>query len=279
MTTLIVLMCMVPLLLVLIIVIYRKIQSKILETQSQEQEAHFAELRRERARIQQEQQREKEVEVEKYLDEEMEKIDSSNVKVQSIVMEKGKGEIIDVIVVNPGVHDDEGELTDDEFFELPLPPTPSRPSSYSPIVTSAKSEKSSIVNNDEISLASSPSSFNPISYDTPKIDNHQIMFKFPPSPRRPPPPPPTTVNLITNQFNDDNKKKNLKEAKEKRNLDLTLLPPVPPRRKFSESSSSTSSNPTSPTANFNSTSNTTNRKSHQPVIIETIPKTLLESDV
>lgn len=248
---------MIPLFLIIIIIAYRKIQSKIIETRTIEQEAFYDELQRERARIQREN-LEKKVEIEKYLDEAMKKIDFiPTVEIQSNVMEKGKGEKIEVIVVKKG--DAEGESTDDEFFEMPLPPTPAvSPCSISQ--NSLKSEKSSIVNNDDISVISPT---NPISYDTPKIDNHQIMFRYPDPPRRRPPPPPNNSKIIKD------------ETKIKKKFDLSNLPPVPPRK--SSSSLSSSSNPASPRVVISSAES--NRKSSQPVIIEAIPKTLLESDV
>lgn len=277
-STLIVLSSMIPLLLLIIIVAYRKINAKNLENDTEEKEIFFAELQRERERIRQNQNltyaegRMKECEdVEKYLDEAMEKINFAQVEIQTSFEMNKKGEIIgklerkniDVIVVSDG----DGESTDDELFEMPLPPVPPTPTT---------SDQYSLTNNEEFSPTIRPI---PSLYDTPKIVNlRENQFQFPPEPKSPPPPLPNNVMTNLEQPTRDVEMR-------KRNLDLTLLPPIPPRPGKSSSSnaspSSTSSSssfptyssPTSPVAISNE-----DRKSSQPVIIETIPKSLLESD-
>lgn len=268
---------MIPLLLLIIIIAYRKINVKNLDNEAVEQEIFAAELQRERKRLRQQSEsliydegRKKECEaVEKYLDEAMEKINFAKVEIQSASgAEKGvgigrgdlKAKEIDVIVVSDGG----GESTDDELFELPLPPLPATPLSQ--------------LDNDAISATSS-SPHSKFQYDTPKIVNQaENQFDFPPEPTSLPPPLPQNVTSDSEQ--------KTKDVKMRRNkFDLTSLPPLPPRTRKSSSSSSTS--PTSPTSStFPTYSSPTspmaptneNRKSSQPVIIETIPKSLLQSD-
>jgi hypothetical protein len=75
---------------------------------------------------------------------------------------------------------DDGDLTDDEFFEMPLPPIPQSP---------AASGQISIIDNEEIEAKT------PKVQETPKVENVEFPrdFQFPPKPMRAAPPPPLYI--------------------------------------------------------------------------------------
>lgn len=95
---------------------------------------------------------------------------------------------------------DDGDLTDDEFFEMPLPPLPAQSPPQSPLM----SGQTSIVDN-EIIETPSPTVF---IQETPKVENVEFpkYIKFPPKPKRLPPLPPLHIQPQS-----------------------SFLPPLPPR--------------------------------------------------
>lgn len=176
---------MIPLLLLIIVISYRYIKRKNLEIEQNEREIHFAAMEEQRQKIYQklyEEHHRKEIEIAESFDEKDAKLNDSQSqpnRIQSIVID------------GVAQFDQHGDSTDDEFFEMPLPPLPESP---------PKTGKTSIVDNE----SAVPSSA--MAHETPKIDNGTSRFKFPPSPTRKAPSPP-----------------------EKKKFDASTLPPVPPR--------------------------------------------------
>lgn len=232
----------IPLLLLIIVISYRHIQQKNLETEAKEKEMYFAELERERQEIVERMygdDRRKEIEIVKYL-EEREKLDASPNQIQSNVIDVDKK--LEQI-------DHHGDSTDDEFFEMPLPPVPS--------TSSPQSGKLSITDNEKISPSTARIQ------ETPKVDNTINVFNFPPQPTRPAPPPPGI-----------------------KGLNPLPLPPVPPRP---SSASPPISPPCSPKPENDPQNSmqpvdaipkpeSLQRESKQPIVVDVTPKALLQSD-
>lgn len=231
-SSIIVFTAMIPLLLLIIIISYRYIKQKNLEIEAAEKEIYFAELETQRQKIYSkmyDEHHQKEIEIEAYLEERAEKLDAVN-PLQSCVTDE-------VVQID---HRD-GDSTDDEFFEMPLPPVPLETSS-------PRSGQISITDNEE--LPSVTSSELPVVDETPKVDN--VGFRFPPQPTRPAPLPPlfmpqprpirTAPQIIKKPFDPS-----------------SPPPPIPPRP---------SSIP--PPAD--------ERDSMAPVIIDLTPKPPLQSD-
>jgi len=148
---------------------------------------------------------------------------------------------------------DSDEGTDDEFFEMPLPPVPSK----SP--RSAVSGQLSIIDNEAMNMDSP--SVKSARFTTPKLQNISSSFKFPSPPKRFAPPPP--LNLESNY----------------ESVQSTPSPPEP--ENFSPTSvnveavvHSSIPDETAPPIPDQSSP----RRSSAPVIIEMTPKSLLQSD-
>lgn len=165
-SSIIVFSTIIPLLLLIIVVSYRHIKQKNLEAEAKEQEIYFAELEQERQKIYSkmyDDQHQKEIEIVKYLAEQEEKQSNSPLQanlIQSMLID-GREKPVQIDHHN-------GDSTDDEFFEMPLPalPTPS-----------PKSSKLSIFDNEGVLPSAPPTSK---IQDTPKIDNITSTFTFPP---------------------------------------------------------------------------------------------------
>lgn len=217
---------MIPLLLLIIIISYRYIKRRNLEIEAAEEEIRFAELEAQRQKIYSkmyDEHHQKEIEIAAHL----EKLEAENPALTEVVQ-----------------IDHHGDSTDDEFFEMPLPPVPAVGTS------SPTSGQVSITDNEELpSITPSTSKVE----DTPKVDN--AGFRFPPQPTRPAPLPPLHIPKP--------QPTRAAPAPPKKYFDPTSLPPVPPRP-------SSASTQTTPPAD--------ERDSVPPVIIDLTPKSLLQSD-
>jgi hypothetical protein len=176
---------MIPLLLLIIVISYRYIKRKNLEIEQNEKEIHFAAMEEQRQKIYQklyEEHHRKEIEIAELFDEKDTKHNESQSQPNQI-----QSKVIDGVAEC----DQHGDSTDDEFFEMPLPPLPESP---------PKTGKLSIIDNAEaVPVTASVQ-------ETPKVDNVLSRFKFPPSPTGKAPSPPT-----------------------KKKYHASSLPPVPPR--------------------------------------------------
>ncbi|KAL7028071.1 hypothetical protein ACKWTF_005711 [Chironomus riparius] len=146
---------------------------------------------------------------------------------------------------------DSDEGTDDEFFEMPLPPIPFK----SP--RSAISGQLSIIDNEAMDIDTP--SVKSARFTTPKLQNISTSFKFPSPPTRFAPPPP--LNLETN------------------NESATSTPSPQEPRNFSPTSLNIESivhspNEVAPPIPEQSTF----RRSSAPIIVEMTEKSLLQSD-
>lgn len=170
---------MIPLLLLIIVISYRYIKRKNLEIDEKEKEIYFAEMEKQRQQIYQklyEEHHRREIEIAELFDEQDGKRNDSQSRPNQI-----QSKLIDGVA-----HiDHQGDSTDDEFFEMPLPPLPQ---------SSPKSGKLSIIDNEEISPSTS------IVQETPKVDNITNSFKFPPPPSRKPPTPPVAKTFVASSL-------------------------------------------------------------------------------
>lgn len=137
-----------------------------MDIDEKEKEIHFAELEKQRQQIYQQlydDHHRKEIEIDEMFNEKNDAKSQSN-QIQSNLID-GIAQI-----------DHQGDSTDDEFFEMPLPPLPP---------SSPKIGNLSIDDNESVlSLAIQ---------QTPKVINTTRSFKFPPSPtRKAPSPPPSS---------------------------------------------------------------------------------------
>lgn len=166
---------MIPLLLLIIIISYRYIKRKNVEAEAREKEIYFAELEKQRQQIVDKMyhdHQQKEIEIVKYLDEQEEKLaQSSTNRIQSNAID-GDFKVEQI--------DHHGDSTDDEFFEMPLPPVPTTPS--------PKSGKLSIIENENVSAQTLAIEA------TPKIENTLNIFNFPEAPAVPLSSQPTTLS-------------------------------------------------------------------------------------
>lgn len=160
---------MVPLLLLIIVISYRYIKRKNSEAETKEKEIYFAELEKERQQIYEnmygEQQR-MEIDSVKYLEEHRpEIVDTSQFRSNQI-----PSNVIDDEKRIEKIYQGDENETDDEFFEMPLPPVPA---------ISPKSGKLSITDNEGISVSPSTSIPTSTSQETPKANNIDSVFSFP----------------------------------------------------------------------------------------------------
>lgn len=168
---------------------------KNLEREAKEKEIYFAELEQQRQKIYSkmyDDQHQKEIEIVKHLAEQEEKLIDSELQANQI-----QSKLIDGGEKNVQI-DHDGDSTDDEFFEMPLPPVPT---------ASPKSGKLSIFDNEGV-MPSAPSTSK--IQDTPKVDNISSAFTFPPISNHP-----LTIPL--------------QQSQREWRFDPLPLPPVPPR--------------------------------------------------
>lgn len=177
---------MIPLLLLIIVISYRYIKRKNSDIEEKEKEIYFAELEKQRQKIYQQlyaEHHRKEIEIAELIDERRyERLNDPQSQPNQI-----QSNVIDGVVKI----DHHGDSTDEEFFEMPLPPLPP---------SSPKSGKLSIIDNEEVPFSTSQAQ------NTPKVSNITSSFKFPPSPTRKAPSLPIKTNFSSSS-----------------------LPPVPPR--------------------------------------------------
>lgn len=169
-SSVIILATIVPLLLLIIIVFYRYVKEKNLEMAMMQEKEYFAEMEKHRRLLYNKMQAEhqkREKEISELLDRKL--LDEKPSTSSGGGYNHAQFNMINVDNV------DDGDLTDDEFFEEPLPPLP-------------LSGQTSITDN-EIVEAKTPSAK---VQETPKVDNFQ-NFKFPPKPTRAPPLPPLQI--------------------------------------------------------------------------------------
>lgn len=183
-SSIIVFSTMIPLLLLIIVVSYRYIKRKNLEIEQKEKEIHFTAMEEQRNKIYQklyEEHHRKEIEIAELFDEKDAKHNDSQSQPNQI-----QSKVIDGVA-----QFDHGDSTDDEFFEMPLPPLPQTP---------PRTGKLSIIDNESVVPVTGV-------HETPKIDNISSKFKFPPSPTGKPPSPPVKIKSPASP----------------------VLPPIPPR--------------------------------------------------
>lgn len=168
-STVIVLSTIVPLMLLIIVISYRHIKRKNAEIEAMEQEALLAELEKQRLTIYQQMYDEHHQKEMEFFEEREEKLNDS-IDVQSNVID-AKAKVLHI--------DQRDDSTDDEFFEMPLPPVP---------LPSPMSGKLSIIENEDIPLSATPSTLK--INETPKVSNNDSSFKYPEQPTRPAPSPP-----------------------------------------------------------------------------------------
>jgi hypothetical protein len=236
----------VPLILLIIIILYRHVKRKNLEIAMMEQKNFLAEMERHRWQLYEKMQADhlkREKEITEYLTKHQAQPSTSS----------GPLNLIDAANVVDDA--DGGDSTDDEFFEMPLPPLPMK----SPTV----SGQTSIIDNEAVESKTPTARIE----ETPKVGNAEHIFsthfKFPPSPTRDPPPLPLE-NSTHITFRPS----------------LPPPPPPPPPRQTSISSSPPPSTITSQSSSL--VSETTTPPiiiNPHPVIIDVTPKSLLESEL
>lgn len=164
-SSIIVFSIMIPLLLLIIVISYRYIQRKNLELEVNEKEIYFAELEEQRQKIYEsmynDQVRE-EIEIIKNLEKQRDidgvpQIPSNQIPSNVIDDDKNIEKI------------DHGDETDDEFFEMPLPPVP---------MISPNSGKLSIIDNEGVSPSTSFLAATTSIQETPKMNNSGNVFIF-----------------------------------------------------------------------------------------------------
>lgn len=178
----------------MIIVFYRYVKRKNLEIAIEQEKNYFAEMEKHRRMLYEKMQaehRQKENEILAMLSRHEQPSTSNgggNNYAQFNMIDVVKASVVD-----------DADLTDDEFFEMPLPPLPEQ-SPQSPTA----SAQTSIVDNEIIEVK------NPTvkTEETPKVENvdESNKFNFPLKPKRAPPPPPLHIPSQPN-----------------------FLPPLPPR--------------------------------------------------
>lgn len=174
--------CIIPILLLIIIFAYRHIKKKNLEIEAKEKRLYFAELEEQRQKILQKMyadQHQRELEIYEYLEQQEKELDK-----QFPSLHKPN---IHPNVTTDGINRekiDHGDSTDEELFEMPLPPIPNSP-------ISTKSGQASIIDNEQTPQQNSP--LMPMSIETPKLQNVSVRFRFPPKVNYPAPPPPIIV--------------------------------------------------------------------------------------
>lgn len=149
---------MIPLLLLIIVISYRYIKRKNSEAEIKEKEIYFAELEERRQKLYEdmyENQHREEIETLKHLEQ------GKIVGVTQIRSNQIPSNVIDDEKMLEKI--DHGDETDDEFFELPLPPVPA----FFP-----KNVKLSITDNEGISPTTS------FIQETPKVSNNISVFNF-----------------------------------------------------------------------------------------------------
>lgn len=159
----------------MLVISYRHIKQKNLELEIAEKEIYFAEVEKQRQQIYEKMYRDhaaKEIEINEHLKEREDKLNDLQVWPNQILV----NEIDGLTKAAENVHHDDS--TDDEFFEMPLPPIPTSPN-----------ERTSIDENEDISAKISLTA---VIHETPKVDNTSSVFLFP-SPTRPAPPIPFTL--------------------------------------------------------------------------------------
>lgn len=179
---------MIPLLLLITVLSLRHIKQKNIEIDEKEKEIYFEEMEKERQQIYQklyDEHHRREIEIAELF------VDDRDGKFKDL--QSPPNQIQSKLIDGVANIDHQGDSTDDEFFEMPLPPLPQCSSS-------PKSEKLSIIDNEEVSPSTARIQ------ETPKVSNVTASFKFPPSPTRKAPSPSI-----------------------KTSFDSSSLPPVPPR--------------------------------------------------
>lgn len=166
----------IPIFALIIVIIYRHVKRKNAEMEEQQKEFRFSQVEKERQRIFEEMQKENELREREIFD--------NKLKADEKPSTSGMSKMIDVPDV---LHINSDDETDDEFFELPLPPIPIKTPPRS-----AESGQISIIDNEAVDSPSVKS----VRFETPKIQNIRSSFQFPSPPTRYAPPPP--LNLESN---------------------------------------------------------------------------------
>jgi hypothetical protein len=175
----------VPLILLIIVVFYRYVKQRNEQIAVAERESLLAQLEEKRKTMYekiQAEHRQREKEISEYFERQEKQFKEEELKAstsQSKSIEIG------------------GDSTDDEFFEMPLPPLP------------ASEEQMSVIDNEAVGRQSSVTKF----HGTPKIENVSPLFQYPP------PHLSSTIPPQTRMTDDSLKMK----------FDPLSLPPVPPR--------------------------------------------------
>jgi hypothetical protein len=115
----------VPILLILVLILYHHAQRKNKELMEKKKQEQFSEIEKERLKIYQKLQKDyaqKEKQIDEYLEIELRNEKNSSPQPSTSMLNKRK------IIANQ--HDNEDE-TDDEFFEMPLPPIPVKSLAFS----------------------------------------------------------------------------------------------------------------------------------------------------
>lgn len=153
---------MIPVLLLIIVFSYRYIKQKNTESEIHEQEVYFTELEKERQRIYEKMYGEQRIEE----FEPATKLEQINVfQFASNPISTNKIDHEKQNIKND--HDDE---TDEEFFEMPLPPVP----------TVERENESLSITDNEGTLSPTPTISTSIFQETPKVNNIRRSFNFSP---------------------------------------------------------------------------------------------------
>lgn len=176
----------VPFMLLLVVIFYRYVKRRNLEIALAEEKTYLAEMEKHRRQLYEKMQaehRKRENEILGELNRQELKLLLQQPSTSSGVGGNNHAQFNVIDAANVDAVDD-GDLTDDEFFEMPLPALPAQ----SP---TAVSGQTSITDNEGIE-AKTPSA---IVYETPKAENveHSQLFRFPSIPTRAPPPPPLQI--------------------------------------------------------------------------------------
>lgn len=233
-STLIIVSTLVPLLGIIIIIMYHHVQRKNIEIAEKQKLMHFEELDRERQKILDKIQRDRN-ETEKKINEYLE----NRLNEEPRPSTSGTYNPRNISAPNI-IHIDSDVETDDEFFEMPLPPIPTK--SPRSVVSTGQI---SIIDNEAVGLDSPSSKWT--YFETPKIQNKSESFRFPS--RFAPPPP---INIESNDEDETDKVKEDQIEREPNNI---------PHDVKDEDAQEII------------------RRSSQPIIVGVIPKVVLESEI